>query len=204
MSSSCEIYLVRHGQTDWNAAGRLQGHTDIPLNQEGEQEAFSLKEKLKHISFGAAFSSDLQRALKTAEIVVDSKLTITATTALRECFMGSWEGRLLDDLRPDFQFRDNLVNHSYERFLSHKMEPSFESHSEVYDRVITFVKQHAGVHDSIFLSSHAGVLRTILYHLDYRPGFHWKVANCAYIRLKVQGDEIVLTGAEGVKLVGGD
>ena len=68
----------------------------------------------------------------------------------------------------------------------------------------SFVSQHRPFLYDAHLSLVAfGGLRSVLYHLDHRPGFQWKVSNCAYLRLKVQGDEIVLAGAEGVKLVEG-
>ena len=58
------IYFVRHGQTDWNKIGRIQGHTDIPLNKLGEEQALIVKEKLKEIKFDKVFSSPLKRALQ--------------------------------------------------------------------------------------------------------------------------------------------
>lgn len=57
-----DIYVVRHGETNWNVQGLLQGHTDIPLNEQGVKQAHELKEKLKEISFGKILSSDLSRA----------------------------------------------------------------------------------------------------------------------------------------------
>src|SRR5665647_2476119 len=95
VNSFCDIYLIRHGQTQWNVEGRLQGHTDIPLNEEGEKRALKLKEKLEGIKFSAFFSSDLSRANKTAEIVTGlQKMEIVKTPDLRERSMGKWEGRL--------------------------------------------------------------------------------------------------------------
>src|SRR5512133_2376807 len=63
------VFLARHGQTDWNAAGRWQGHTDVPLNETGRAQARALAERLRGEGIAAIASSDLARARGTAEIV---------------------------------------------------------------------------------------------------------------------------------------
>jgi broad specificity phosphatase PhoE len=64
-----ELLLVRHGETDWNAEGRLQGHTDRPLNEYGRRQAQRLADELAGEELEAIYSSDLARARETAEIV---------------------------------------------------------------------------------------------------------------------------------------
>jgi 2,3-bisphosphoglycerate-dependent phosphoglycerate mutase len=95
-----ELWLVRHGQTDWNLQGRYQGHADIPLNKAGLSQAKALAEELLGQSFNAIFCSDLQRASTTAEIV-GAKLGITVTRdkRLREIDQGDWEGHLVADVQ---------------------------------------------------------------------------------------------------------
>lgn len=65
----CTLYIVRHGQTDWNVRKIIQGHSDIPLNTEGQEQARVLAESLKNVHFDKIISSDLVRAKRTAEIV---------------------------------------------------------------------------------------------------------------------------------------
>ena len=65
----CHIYLVRHGQTDWNLQGLLQGHQDIQLNEAGRRQARELHDFFKDIRLGAVYASDLARARQTAEII---------------------------------------------------------------------------------------------------------------------------------------
>ena len=67
------IYVVRHGQTDWNLEGRFQGRIDIPLNEKGKSQAKKTKEKLEGIKFDKVFSSPLKRALETAKIITEKK-----------------------------------------------------------------------------------------------------------------------------------
>ncbi|MCR8847462.1 histidine phosphatase family protein [Rossellomorea sp. SC111] len=76
------IYVIRHGQTDWNKEGRLQGRKGLPLNDEGVRQAENLKQQLSHVSFDYVFSSPQKRAQETAEIatgmpyVTDSRLDV--------------------------------------------------------------------------------------------------------------------------------
>ena len=67
------IYLMRHGETDWNKARRLQGQSDVPLNEFGIELAIKTAEGLKNVDFDAAFSSPLKRALVTAQTVLGDR-----------------------------------------------------------------------------------------------------------------------------------
>ncbi|CAF1042442.1 unnamed protein product [Rotaria sordida] len=113
-NSFIDIYIVRHGETDWNAQKRLQGHTDIPLSAQGKLQAYQLKEKFADIHFSKIFSSDLIRARSTAELIRSSnKLPIIETPLLRERCMGTWEGRLAESLANElllylFEFLDGI------------------------------------------------------------------------------------------------
>ena len=95
------FYLVRHGQTDWNRAGKIQGTTDIPLNETGRQQAEQLAAVLKERSgypagtrIDAVYTSPLARAFQTAEILAkEGKLPLRRLTGLRERDFGCWEGK---------------------------------------------------------------------------------------------------------------
>jgi probable phosphoglycerate mutase len=88
-----ELLLVRHGETDWNAVGRLQGHTDRPLSDYGREQARRLAEELAGEEFAAIYASDLARARETAEIVAERvRLPVVLDPGLREKDWGTWEG----------------------------------------------------------------------------------------------------------------
>ena len=95
------IYMLRHGETDWNLAGRLQGHTDIPLNQNGKNQIRIAAEALNALAtdIDLIFSSPLSRAYESAEIVADrlnyEKKNIVVEPLLIERGFGVGEGFLL-------------------------------------------------------------------------------------------------------------
>jgi broad specificity phosphatase PhoE len=87
------LLLVRHGETDWNADGRLQGHTDRPLSEYGRRQARQLAEDLDGEELEAIYASDLSRAQETAEIVGERLgLAVVLDPDLREKDWGTWEG----------------------------------------------------------------------------------------------------------------
>jgi probable phosphoglycerate mutase len=87
------LLLVRHGETDWNADGRLQGQTDRPLSDFGRRQARQLAEELDGETIEAIYSSDLARARETAEIVGERVgLAVALDPGLREKDWGTWEG----------------------------------------------------------------------------------------------------------------
>ena len=87
------LYIMRHGKTDWNAKHKLQGRTDIPLNEEGIQMAEQAKEKYKDVNFDICYCSPLVRAKKTAEIVLEGRnIPIVYDDRLMEMCFGVYEG----------------------------------------------------------------------------------------------------------------
>ena len=88
-----KLYVVRHGQTDNNLNGIIQGISNTPLNDYGRKQASELKEKLNDISFDLILSSPLQRAKETAEIINNNKTKIIIDNRLIERNTGDFEGK---------------------------------------------------------------------------------------------------------------
>lgn len=94
-----QLYLVRHGETDWNIEHRAQGHTDIPLNRNGIAQAEKLRDGIKNrgLQFDAVYTSPLQRTLKTAQIITDGQYDLILDDRLKERSLGKLEGEVVED-----------------------------------------------------------------------------------------------------------
>ena len=98
-----KIYLIRHGQTDWNRAGKIQGMRDIPLNEAGREQARRLAEGMAGRPVARVFSSSLQRARETAQILADSQgIPLYLVKGLEEISYGDWEGMSMEEIRQRF------------------------------------------------------------------------------------------------------
>ena len=95
------IFLIRHGETNWNKEGRFQGQIDIPLNENGRDQARKTSNFLKNTAFNKAFSSSMHRPYETAQIILQNNqdLTIQKIDSLVEISHGLWEGKLESEIR---------------------------------------------------------------------------------------------------------
>ena len=158
------FYLIRHGETDWNLHGRWQGHTDIPLNEDGQAQAGRLAARLRaeRVRFDACYSSDLQRAWETAGVVGAAlDLAPLPLPALREINVGSWSGLTSSEVRAQdgetyarYKSGDDVPRGGGERFL------------DLYTRVVAAVEQLADQHPGRMLAlfTHGGPVRALLMH----------------------------------------
>ena len=138
------LLLVRHGETDWNAAGRLQGHTDRPLSDYGREQARRLADELANEELDAIYASDLARARETAEIVgARLNLPVVLDRDLREKDWGTWEG-----LTPPERIGVELVG---------------ESTEEHQRRTLAALARIAAAHPSgrILVVTHGGSMRRV-------------------------------------------
>jgi len=143
------IFLVRHGETDWNAQHRWQGHADTELNDRGRAQAYSLRDRLADVPFQAAYASDLRRASETAQIVVAGRdLLVTIDPALREVDIGSWEG--LTEAQVSERFGD-------------RQRRDGETKKAFRQRVLTVIERIGRAHEdaNVLVVTHAGVARTV-------------------------------------------
>ena len=128
------IFLIRHGETNWNKEGRFQGQIDIPLNNNGKNQARKTSEYLKNIAFNKAFSSSMHRPYETAQIILENnkELEIKKIDSLVEISHGLWEGKLEAEIREQWPI---LIKNWHEKPEEVTM-PEGESIKDVSDRSI--------------------------------------------------------------------
>lgn len=152
------ILLARHGETDWNAERRWQGHTDRPLNERGLTQAHALAERLDPIQLQAVYSSDLERARETAREVAERQgIPHHQDPALREVDVGSWAGMT----KSEAEERDP---EGYERWLQgYPGWTDGESYEEMTERVVRAVREIASRHQDrpVLVVSHGGPIRAL-------------------------------------------
>jgi uncharacterized phosphatase len=150
------LYLVRHGETDWNRARRIQGSTDIPLNDTGRAQALATGQLLARRTWDAVIASPLSRAFETASIIADQVGLPAPTTrdTLVERRYGTAEGL-------NYKEVDELFPEGAE-------VPGREGRDEVMDRVVpallTIAAEHPG--QNVIVVSHGGVIRAVLSAID--------------------------------------
>ena len=168
-----KLYVVRHGQTEWNAINRVLGRTDMPLNEEGLRQAEELSEKVRDLPVDVILASPLKRTLQTAEAVARVKnLPVVPEQALIECDFGIYEGVPRDD--PDYHKARREYFKRYPRG-----ESFMDIAGRVYPLLHRILDQYPG--KNVMLVTHGGVGRIVEnYFYDMEPeeftGFAMK--NC--------------------------
>ncbi|MCS6922914.1 MAG: histidine phosphatase family protein [Fimbriimonadales bacterium] len=157
------LYLVRHGQTPWNLVGRIQGHSDTPLDAVGRRQAWQvarwLAERVRQPI--AVYSSDLQRAFHTAEAIAQAlSAPLYAEPALRERHWGLWEGLTSEEVQQ--RFPEHHFTYLYDPMMG--TPPEAEPMSAFWERVRNFGHHLLEKHPSgeVVLVGHGGSLRILL------------------------------------------
>ena len=152
------ILLARHGESDWNRTKRWQGFADRPLTELGRRQASELGERLEDTELDAIYSSDLQRARETAEVVARMKsLTVETTPDLREVDVGSWSG--LTRAEAEARYPE-----AYARWLQGAEGwDDGETYDQLGERVVRAIQRIAKDHDGqrVLIVAHGGTIRAI-------------------------------------------
>ncbi len=163
------FYLVRHGETEWNAENRLCGRTDVPLSETGRGQARSLAERLRSTSFDALYASPLERATETAHLISRTGgLTPVQDSRLLELDYGQWEGKTLAEIRQS----DPETFRAWDANPAQVAPPGGESGFEAQQRVVSFLDFLAAKHPrgNVLVVFHKTVCRlAISYALGMPP-----------------------------------
>ena len=162
-----EIYFVRHGETEWNQKGMLQGKKNSPLTEEGKNQAVKLRDALKDVKFDGIYSSPMGRASLTAEIIRgDREQAMFTIPELREMSFGDMEGRKkteFEELYPE------EYNNLWTNALKYDPSPfNGETFQEVDERVMGALGHLVNAHSEggrILVVSHGMTLKNIFTHV---------------------------------------
>ena len=193
MSQNRRIVLWRHGRTEWNASRRFQGQTDIPLDDIGIAQARNAAEQLATLRPRRIISSDLQRALVTAQTLgALCNLPVISDSGLRETFAGEWEGLSREEIVRDYG--DELAAWA----AGSNLRPGVngETRTEVAERMLTVINrelEQVGTGHTIVVVTHGGSARAVIAQLIGLPPEHWAalgvLTNCAWSVLTEKDSE---------------
>lgn len=181
------VFYFRHGETEWNKLGRFQGHSDIPLNSTGIQQALSIAPFIRSCKPQIMMSSDLIRAKQTARIVNSiSHLPHLIDPRLREVFLGAAEGKTIDEV-------NQLWGKSYmERWLDpnpslHEFRfPEGESKIESIQRIQLFLEKALKElnYQTLAICGHGGTLKRFCQFISNDPYKEVLIPNCCVYRFE--------------------
>lgn len=195
-----KLYLIRHGETDWNKEGRMQGQTDIPLNEKGIELAYETAKGMQDIHFDLCISSPLQRARKTADIVLEGRdVPVIEEPLIQEICFGDWEG-------VGCRKHNYALSVPFEEFQQFYLDPfhyepdiSGESISQLCERTAVFWNKLISTEEyqdkTILIATHGCAMRALLHNVyeDKEDFWHGQVpVNCAVNVVEVTDGKAVL------------
>lgn len=181
------IYLVRHGETDWNLESKIQGQTDTPLNENGRKQARELAEKISAelCEIGSIYTSKKKRALETAEIIGE-KFSIVPIIhqGLEEICLGVWEGYTWKQVREVFseEYQNWHQNRRYQ------VPPGGESYQQLLNRLLPAIDDIAQREKKdTLLVTHSAVIMTLMSYIHDTPfedmAKNYKTGNAVIVEL---------------------
>lgn len=179
--SCVRLWLIRHGETVWNRRKLWQGHTDVPLSEEGRRQARALAVLLQDLPLRAILSSDLQRARETAEILARShRLSVETTPRLREVHLGEAEGLTTEEVVA--RFGQAAVELWRDPRLLDNGFPGGELKRAAYQRACAALEDFALRFPGRELAvvSHSLVMRVVLYRWFPELGGRLVIPNCGF------------------------
>jgi broad specificity phosphatase PhoE len=155
------IYVLRHGITQWNLEHRIQGVTDIPLLEEGRQEAYALREKVQALPVKRLYTSPLSRALETAHILNEDRcFDLEVEERLREVSFGQWEGWTWKQLQT--RHPELMKQRPENGYID---PPEGESFAQTAQRVCQLIDELQRRGEDCLLVTHKAVIRFLVYCL---------------------------------------
>ncbi|WP_246942281.1 histidine phosphatase family protein [Bacillus pinisoli] len=168
------IYIIRHGETDWNAAGRLQGRVDIPLNNRGIGQAKECRDYLTQFDWDVVISSPLKRARQTAEIINEAlQLPLVLMEEFQEKFFGDAEGMTSEERKVIFPNRSYTNQENSTDFHNRLLAGLTRINEKFAGKRVVLVAHGAVIHELFDLLSeealelHTPLLNACMNHIQY-------------------------------------
>lgn len=180
--SVTQLYLVRHGETTWNAEGRVQGHSESMLSASGIAQAAERSDEMLQHRFDAAYCSSSQRTRQTVHGLLDGAVDhVRYRDDLREIMLGSWEGRLRKDLQEEHAELYEKYFHRPAEFELEGAENYAQLQQRGEDALTEIVEVHAG--QRVLVVSHGAIIKaTLLRFLGWPLSQMWVeplIGNCS-------------------------
>lgn len=174
------IYIIRHGQTDWNVEHKTQGHTDIPLNDVGRKQALDLAHRIKHLKIDRIIASDLSRATETARIINQFfNAPMTTDSRLREFNYGDLEGTFGLAHPPEIW---EIFNNAPEQLNAEPM-------ADVFVRIKSFFAE-LNTDENILICTHGGPMRMMMHYMENPDNFDAEKYARTYQHIKIKNTAI--------------
>lgn len=192
------IVFIRPGETDWNRQGRWQGWVSIPLNELGRRQATALANYIRHIGMGALYTSDLTRAVETAECLAQTLgFKPILDERLRERGIGLWQGLTLDEMRTWYPDEYTAMLNDVDGYRI----PGGESRDDVRVRVTAALNEifEQALSETVGILSHTTAIKVMLG--DLIPGYDplgVDIDNTSVTTIRSRGDEWDLVAVDDV------
>lgn len=169
------LYLVRHGQTDWNAQGMIMGAKDIPLNSTGKEQIQFAADYLKGKSISKILSSPVLRCKQSADIISDKvSAPVQEEADFTETGFGEWVGSVYEDKKKDPKFKH------YYALPEEGIIPGGERFADVIKRVLIGFKRISDSSENLALVTHADPVKVIVLHIlkaESKGALHFRIDN---------------------------
>lgn len=194
-----KIYIIRHGETAWNAQRRIQGRSDVELNENGRRLAKVTAQALKDIPFDLAYTSPLKRAVETAQIIIRGRdIPIIPEPDIIEMAFGVFEGEVMTEDNP--RLTDTGFLHFFTAPDQYQAPEGGEDFSQVRTRTTRFLQTLAAREDlagkTILVSSHGAAIKgmlSTLYPTEVKDFWHGGVhKNCAVSLVEAENGQMKL------------
>jgi phosphoserine phosphatase len=167
-SSMTNIFLVRHGQTEWNQQNRLQGHKNSPLTQMGRQQATKTREALLDQTIDKAYVSPLQRAQDTLGIILEGRdIETTVTKNLKEINLGPWEGKTREETKESHPLEYDKFWNQQDQFILDGAETYQQLQVRMIKELDAILAKEQG--KNILVVSHWIAIKTVIAHYTSTP-----------------------------------